>query len=63
MKLSELINKLQHEQVHAQARGEDPDVFVLSKPPGHSGLVEEVGIPADSRVRPGVWLVSEGRLP
>ncbi len=26
MKLSELVNKLQHEQVHAQSRGEDPEV-------------------------------------
>ena len=28
MKLSELINKLQHEQVHAQSRGVDPEIVV-----------------------------------
>ena len=45
MKLSELLTKLQHEQVHANSRGEDPEVHVVIDG-GHQGctgaLAEEV---------------------
>ncbi len=37
MKLSELINKLAYEQVHAQSRGDDPEV-VVSLTNGESSL-------------------------